>query len=269
MKKILTILMLVMLVSAAQAQQQHEKIKELKELLNRHGLELRFKSRHNSVENVVIRKDLGIGYGLWAPRTDSTMTLEEKQRRIHQFDSLNNQRRIEMAAMLDSMKPIVAEMMASASECYLHENHKDGKDTLEYFFCFPHKDSDSMLLAHPNHRPFAAERVQLHFRQGLKQGPYNNWLFESNLYLTYNYYESTQGEMTLLNRNGASWSVKKPHRFDVDGFERFLSQALHPILKKRGVHQYPIHWQFDDTYLTRDFKYDKKEAFFVYDIQKN
>lgn len=233
MKKIVTILVLVMLASAVQAQ-QHEKVKELEQFLTRHGFVLYSKTLKGGLPHH--SNAYTNGYRVRIPVPTETMNDEEERQQRRELDSINAIQRMEQEAIWDSIRTFVCELMPHASQCYLHESHKDGRDTIKYsLICY---EDDH------NHR----DQIFLRYFQGLgKEGHY------------YGVYSDFAWDYGL--ETGYEDDIKA---FDIDGFETYLKKTLAPILKMRGTKQYPIHWEYDKDYPIRE---KNKETYLYWNVE--
>lgn len=225
MKKILTIIALALL-AANTFGQQSQKIRELEEFLIRHGF-------------VLTDKHIGGGKYLYqhlsyskthsarVPKLSDTMSEEDVQLQRQEFDSINAIQRVAQEVIWDSIRNFVNELTPETSECYLHESHKDGKDTIRYTLRFSQSDGEIQ------------ENIQLRYFQGYR--------FNDDIYSVHSDFSYSFNDIHASNPDRA---------FDIDGFENYLRQVLTPILKKKGVKHYPIRWQYDESYPISQYNRD-------------
>lgn len=225
--------MLVLLTFTSYSQEhQNPKIKALEEFLIRNGFELKNKALFGGW-----RKSSSVNYfnsyRIRIPDSTATISEEESRHQLLEFDSITTKLRLEQETIWDSIRIFVRELTPETDECYLHENHKEHTDTINYTLRFEQNGGD------------VRETVYLQYYR-IKDTKY--------------YFVGSDFLYSYLERLDRSDNDKDT--FDIAGFERYLKQALAPILKLKGVKQYPIYWEYDDSYPME--KNQRDEEYFLY-----
>ena len=221
MKRILTIIVLAVLAVNTFGQQS-QKIREFEDFLIRHGFELRNKSLRGGACKSFAHV-LAYECDVRTPSFNDSIQELERQREKQDFDNYCASQQKELEAPWDSIRILINSLAKDASECYLHEAHKDEHDTIKYSLRFKYEEGGINKY----------ENIRLNYSQGLF---FNNMIYAVGTNYEYSYHESDCPYDEAVSR------------FDINSFERYLRQVLAPVLKWKDVRQYPVRWEYDENY---------------------
>ena len=193
---------LLALAATAFGQNTNPRLRELEDFLRRqpHGVQF---TQKNDLNNHYIRYD-------WHAQID-TMTMSRQQL---------------MNAFI-VLREAFASMRKKATESYMYEYHKDGKDTINYSVAFSNDDREMENHRSGNHIFYFDVHEAANFRYDHPPfGHYNHFCEEPR---------------------GIAEEEKKP--FDIAAFEAQIEPALKSMMTLQGAKSYPVYWQHDKEYV--------------------
>ena len=196
------LILLVVFVTTAFGQNTNPRLRELEDFLRRqpHGVQF---TQKNDLNNHYIRYD-------WHAQID-TMTMSRTQL-LNAFITLRE-------AFTSTRK--------EATESYMYEYHKDGKDTINYSVAFSNDDRELENHRSGNHIFYFDVHEAANFRYDHPPfGHYNHFCEEPR---------------------GIAEDEQKP--FDIAAFEAQIEPALKSMMTLQGAKSYPVYWQHDKEYV--------------------
>ena len=127
--------MLVFLTAKAQGQ-PNQRLQQLDEFLLQQGINVSHKQTNAIDGSITHQMNALPNLVNLNPSFSQDMSEEEKQRLIHEYDSVNALRRQYFDNILDSIRITFAILGKEASENYMYEYHKNGVDTISYSLAF-------------------------------------------------------------------------------------------------------------------------------------
>ena len=225
MKKILTIIALALL-AANTFGQQSQKIREFEEFLIRHGFEFRNKALRGGAGKSFTHV-MAFECDVRTPRFNDSVPEIERQQEKQDFDDYCTRQRQELEAPWDSIRILINSLAKDAAECYMREGHPADCDSITYLLRFEYEDGGVHKY----------EDIRLMYFQGLC---FNNKIYSAGTNYMYSYTESNCPY------------DEEESRFDINAFERYLSQVMAPFLKWKGARQYSVRWEYDEDYPMRE-----------------
>ena len=136
MKKYIFTLLLAFLTATAQGQ-PNQRLHQLEEFFQQQGINVSHKQT-NAIDGSITHMMHAYPsmVNLQASSFSEDMSEEEKQKLIHEYDSINALRRQYFDNILDSIRITFATLGKEASENYMYEYHKNGVDTISYSLAF-------------------------------------------------------------------------------------------------------------------------------------
>ena len=237
MKKLLIIMLLAFVATAVHSQEPNQQLRQLDKYLQEQGFSMGNIQSSGIEERAVtlqFRAFLSAFKIDSESMYDSTLTAEQNQRRVNINDSINRQRRQRMLDALDSIRLCFAHLGKDASESYLYEFHKNGKDTIKYSLSFA-RDNDTLYsYRHGNTVYFRNAREAASFdyvRNNTDGRSTSEWG-------NYNHFYSVP--------NDIAWEDMRP--FDHVAFEKRIAPVLKSVKKLKGAKSYPIYWRHDEGF---------------------
>ena len=239
MKKYIFTMLLVLLTATAQGQ-PNQRLRQLEEFFQQQGISVSHQQKNvidgsithqmNAYPNLV---------NLQANSFSEDMSEEEKQRLIHEYDSINALRRQYFDNILDSIRITFATLGKDASENYMYEYHKNGVDTISYSLAFQ-LENDTLHSSRYNNLVIfdrAREAALFDYHKG-----YNEWFGGTEEVGNYNHYYSIP--------TGITWNDMQP--FDTVAFNSRIQPVLKQLKKLKGAKTYPVYWRHDEGFKNDD-----------------
>ena len=239
MKKYIFTMLLVLLTATAQGQ-PNQRLRQLEEFFQQQGISVSHQQKNvidgsithqmNAYPNLV---------NLQANSFSEDMSEEEKQRLIHEYDSINALRRQYFDNILDSIRITFATLGKDASENYMYEYHKNGVDTISYSLAFQ-LENDTLHSSRYNNLVIfdrAREAALFDYHKG-----YNEWFGGTEETGNYNHYYSIP--------TGITWNDMQP--FDTVAFNSRIQPVLKQLKKLKGAKTYPVYWRHDEGFKNDD-----------------
>ena len=232
--------MLLVLLTATAQGQPNQRLHQLEEFFQRQGISVSHQQKNvidgsithqmNAYPNLV---------NLQANSFSEDMSEEEKQRLIHEYDSINALRRQYFDNILDSIRITFATLGKDASENYMYEYHKNGVDTISYSLAFQ-LENDTLHSSRYNNLVIfdrAREAALFDYHKG-----YNEWFGGTEETGNYNHYYSIP--------TGITWNDMQP--FDTVAFNSRIQPVLKQLKKLKGAKTYPVYWRHDEGFKNDD-----------------
>ena len=136
MKKYIFTLLLAFLAATAQGQ-PNQRLQQLEDFFQQQGIGVSHKQT-NAIDGSIthVMHAYPNMVNLQAASFSEDISEEEKQKVIHEYDSINALRRQYFDNILDSIRITFAILGKDASENYMYEYHKNGVDTISYSLAF-------------------------------------------------------------------------------------------------------------------------------------
>ena len=235
MKRPFTIIVLTLLATFAYAQDSRDKIKALEDFLLNHGF-LPTSQYQRGGAAYWGYYSYSYEYIVQPPYPDEGMTEKEVQQLYDRFDSCYAMKRKAFEAVWDSVRLMVNDIVQDADGSYIKEKHQSGNDTIDYRIYFIRTDPESMAYHSPMdsiYPPQRNESVNLDYIQGLlDMGTTRRY----EIHASYYFFISEEHALPA-----------QAEEFDVDRFKNYLTEVLAPMLRQKGVRQYPVYWQYEHT----------------------
>ena len=239
MKKYIFTLLLAFLTATAQGQ-PNQRLRQLEEFFQQQGISVSHQQKNvidgsithqmNAYPNLV---------NLQANSFSEDMSEEEKQRLVHEYDSINALRRQYFDNILDSIRITFATLGKDASENYMYEYHKNGVDTISYSLAFQ-LENDTLHSSRYNNLVIfdrAREAALFDYHKGS-----NEWFGGTEEVGNYNHYYSIP--------TGITWNDIQP--FDTVAFNSRIQPVLKQLKKLKGAKTYPVYWRHDEGFKNDD-----------------
>lgn len=245
MKRPFTIIVLTLLATFAYAQDSRDEIKALEDFLLNHGFQPTSQYQRGGAAYWGYYS-YSYEYIVQPPYPDEGMTEKEVQQLYDRFDSCYAMKRKAFEAVWDSVRLMVNDIVQDADGSYIKEKHQSGNDTIDYRIYFIRTDPESMAYHSPMdsiYPPQRNESVNLDYIQGLF-----DMVTTRRYEIHASYYFIISEEHTL---------PAQTDDFDVERFKCYLTEVLAPMLRQKGVRQYPVYWQYDANYPIQQNEDDK------------
>lgn len=239
MKKHMFTIMLALLTATAQGQ-PNQRLQQLDEFFKQQGINVSHKQT-NAIDGSITH--LMHAYpslvNLHATSFPQDMSEEEKQRLIHEYDSINALRRKYFDNILDSIRITFACLGKEASENYMYEYHKNGVDTISYSLAFLGENDTLQSSRYNNLVIFgrAREAALFDYHKG-----YSEWFGGTEEAGNYNHSYSIP--------TGIEWNEMQP--FDTVAFNSHIQPVLKRLKKLKGAKAYPVYWRHDEGFKKED-----------------
>lgn len=152
----------------------------------------------------------------------------------HSRDSIDAMRNKPMQMVLDSIRRTFSALAPAATESYMYEYHKEGRDTIEYSIAFDKEMGDSARSWKVNNAVVfrnMREVGRLHYHTTITPtGTYGG------AHYSHIYYED----------NPLTWEQLQD--FDAEDFQQLINPLFQAALKEKGVKSYPVYWRHDEGY---------------------
>ena len=241
MKRISIFVLLAIFTATVRCQEVNKQLLQLEIYLQQQGFGLSHEQSNAWSNGITHRWCTGVYAYKSNPKFDEKLSEKAKQWIIQHRDSINDARRKKMEDALDSIRVTFALLGKDASESYLYEYHKEGKDTIKYSLAFRRDDDTLYTSRYHNHVYFSNAREAASFdywgnteheREGL----------------------SGSGSFTHIHTQPIShfpegsswWKDMKP--FDIAAFEALLQPFLKSAKKLKGAKTYPVYWRHDEGF---------------------
>ena len=239
MKKYLFTILLLALTAATQGQ-PNQRLQQLDEFLQQQGINVSHQQT-NAIDGSIthIMHAFPNLVNLNATSFPQDMSEEEKQRLIHEYDSVNALRRQYFDNILDSIRITFASLGKEASENYMYEYHKNGVDTISYSLAFL-SENDTLRPSRYNNLVIfgrAREAALFDYHEG-----YSEWFGGTEGIGNYNHSYSIP--------SGITWDNMQP--FDTVAFSSHIQPVLKQLKKLKGAKAYPVYWRHDEGFKKDD-----------------
>ena len=239
MKKYIFTMLLTLLTATVQGQ-PNQRLKQLDEFLQQQGIGVSHKQT-NAIDGSIthmMHAYLSMA-NLQAASFSEDISEEEKQRVIHEYDSINALRRQYFDNILDSIRITFATLGKDASENYMYEYHKNGVDTISYSLAFL-GENDTLQSSRLNNLVIfgtAREAALFDYHKG-----YSEWFGGTEEAGNYNHYYSIP--------TGITWNDMQP--FDTIAFNSHIQPVLKRLKTLKGAKTYPVYWRHDEGFKNDD-----------------
>lgn len=235
MKKYISTLLLAFLTATAQGQ-PNQRLQQLEDFFQQQGIGVSHKQT-NAIDGSIthIMHAYPNMVNLQAASFSEDISEEEKQRVIHEYDSINALRRQYFDNILDSIRITFAILGKDASENYMYEYHKNGVDTISYSLAFL-GENDTLQSSRLNNLVIfgrAREAALFDYHKG-----YSKWFGGTEEAGNYNHSYSIP--------TGITWNDMQP--FDTVAFNSHIQPVLKQLKELKGAKAYPVYWRHDEGF---------------------
>jgi hypothetical protein len=247
MKKLFSILMMMAVATASHAQQNETKLTQLDNYLQQHGFRTTYLQEVYEAGTVHHRWMSYSNVVVLAPEFDPDYNVseEEKQRVIHEYDSINALRRQQWVESLQTIRDTYSQLSKEASQSYMYEYHQNNTDSIMYSIAFARDKFGELSKSNINNQVyFGNTKEDANFTYSNTFNPEYNGNVE-------------QGIFNHALMEEVSLQPKDTKPFDVTAFESFIQPVLDPVMKLKGVKTFPIHWQHDEGFPETDDFYSR------------
>ena len=146
-KSLFALFLMATFTASAQEQHPNPRLRQLEEFFQQKGFGVSHQQTNaidGSITHMLHSHPSQIN--LYVDSFPEDMSEEDKQRIIHEYDSINALRRQFFEEVLDSIRTTFALLSKDASESYMYEYHKNGVDTIMYSLAFQ-REKDSLYLS--------------------------------------------------------------------------------------------------------------------------
>ena len=221
MKKYIFTLLLAFLTATAQGQ-PNQRLQQLEDFFQQQGIGVSHKQT-NAIDGSIthIMHAYPNMVNLQAASFSEDISEEEKQKVIHEYDSINALRRQYFDNILDSIRISFAILGKDASENYMYEYHKNGVDTISYSLAFL-GENDTLQSSRLNNLVIfgrAREAALFDYHKG-----YSKWFGGTEEAGNYNHSYSIP--------TGITWNDMQP--FDTVAFNSHIQPVLKQLKKLKS-----------------------------------
>lgn len=235
-KSLFALILMATFTASAQEQHPNPRLRQLEEFFQQKGFGVSHQQT-NAIDGSITHMlhSYPSQINLYADFFPEDMSEEDKQRIIHEYDSINALRRQFFDEVLDSIRTTFALLSKDASESYMYEYHKNGVDTIMYSLAFQ-RENDSLYSSRFGNRVHFAnsrEAVNFDFHRGYNKG-FGGIEGAGNFNHSYSI------------PTGMSWDDML--QFDTIAFSAHIRPVLKKFKKLKGAKTYPVYWRHDEGF---------------------